>query len=66
MDKDLIRIIEIHKERQLAMKEISQLIGIDISFSDEELKQHITEAYTKNLSNKIKEELNKWMKLAFS
>jgi len=66
MDKDLRRIIEIHKERQLAMKEISQLIGMDISFSDEELEQHITEAYTKNLSNKIQEELNKWMKLAFS
>jgi|TARA_R100000030_G_scaffold100987_1_gene95635 DNA-binding ferritin-like protein (Dps family) len=65
MDKELQRIIEIHKERQLAMKELSQSIGIDISFSDEELAQYISEAYAKNLSDKIKEGLDKWMKSAF-
>ena len=36
MDKEIQRIIEIHKERELAMKELSENIGIDISFTKEE------------------------------
>ena len=65
MDKEIQRIIEIHKERELAMKELSENIGIDISFTKEETVKFLNEAVTKHLEKKTMEEIEKWMKLAF-
>jgi len=66
MNKKLLEIIAIQEERQLAMKELSEQLGIDISFSDKELEQFIEEEFTKYTESKIKEEVEKWMKSAFS
>ena len=66
MDKKLQEIIKIHEERQLAMQVLSEQLGIDISFSDEETKKFIEEAYAKHLESKIVEEVEKWTKSALS
>ena len=54
--------LEIQRERQLAMQELSQVLGIDISFSDEEIIRNAEEAFCKDVEKKIVEELEKWMK----
>ena len=56
MDKKLQEIIEIQRERQLAMQVLSEQLGIDISFSDEEVKKLIEEEYTNYLQKKIVKE----------
>ena len=66
MDKKLQEIIKIQEERQLAMQVLSEQLGIDISFSDEELEQFIEEEFAKYTESKIKKEVEKWMKSAFS
>tara|TARA_B100001287_G_C22643980_1_gene511639 strand:- start:949 stop:1158 length:210 start_codon:yes stop_codon:yes gene_type:complete len=66
MNKEALEIVAIHKERQLAMQELSEQLGIDISFSDEELQQYIEEDIAKAIELKIEKEVEKWMKSAFS
>ena len=63
MDKKLQEIIEI-KERQLAMQVLSRQLGIDISFSDEEVKKLIEEEYTNYLQENSKRRVKEWTKLA--
>ena len=41
-------LIEIQKERKLAMDVLSEQLGIDISFSDEEVMKFAEEAYAKD------------------
>ena len=62
----LNELIAIQKERQLVMKELSENIGIDISFSDEEVIKFAQEAYAKNIEKQIVEEVETWMKSVFS
>ena len=59
-------LISIQKERQLAMQEISESIGMDISFSDEEVIKFATEAYEKLIEKKINKEVESWMKSLYS
>ena len=61
MDEAIAEIIRIHEERQLAMKQLSENLGIDISFTDEEKTKFIQEAIEKHLENKIMEGIEKWM-----
>ena len=60
MDKKLQEIIKIQEERQLAMQVLSEQLGIDISFSDEELKQFIEEEFSKYIESKIKKEIERY------
>jgi hypothetical protein len=64
--KSFKEYLKIQKERQLEMKELSEQIGIDISFSDREIIRNAEEAFAKDVESKIVEELDKWMKLALS
>ena len=64
--KSFEEYLNIQKERQLVMKDLSEQIGIDISFSDEEVIRNAEEAFCKDVEKKITEELEKWMKLALS
>ena len=34
------KYLEIQKERQLAMQEVSEVLGIDVSFNNEELSKY--------------------------
>tara|TARA_R110000737_G_scaffold65408_1_gene93176 strand:- start:504 stop:713 length:210 start_codon:yes stop_codon:yes gene_type:complete len=62
----LNELIAIQKERQLIMKELSENIGIDISFSDEEVIKFAQEAYTKHIQEQVNKEVEAWMKSVFS
>lgn len=59
-------LIEKHKERQEQTKILSQLLGIDISLSDEETLQNAQEDLIKHMNNKISKGVNEWMKSIFS
>jgi hypothetical protein len=58
--------LKVQKERQLVMQDLSEQIGIDISFSENEMIRNAEEAYVKDVEKQIAEELDKWMKLALS
>jgi len=59
-------LFQIEKERQLAMKELSESLGIDITFSDDEVIKFATEAYEKEINKQISAEVENWMKSLFS
>tara|TARA_R110002012_G_scaffold25924_5_gene85197 strand:+ start:5550 stop:5759 length:210 start_codon:yes stop_codon:yes gene_type:complete len=58
--------LKVQKERQLVMQDLSEQIGIDISFSENEMIRNAEEAYVKDVEKQLSEELEKWMKLALS
>lgn len=55
-------LIAIQKERQLVMKELSEQIGIDISFSDKEVLKFAEEAYAAYIEKETVKEMELWMK----
>ncbi len=59
-------LLQIQKERQLAMKELSESLGTDITFSDDEVVKFAMEAYEKEINKQITTEVEKWMKSLFS
>ena len=62
----LNELIAIQKERKLAMDELSLSLGIDISFSDEEVIKFAQEAYAKHIEQQVNKEVETWMKSVFS
>ena len=60
---DLLRI---EKERNLAMQELSQVLGIDISFSEDEIMKNAMDAYEKYINRELTKEVEAWMKSLFS
>ena len=64
--KEFQEYLEIEKERQLALQELSEILGIDITFSDEEMRRNAEENFVKSFNKKIEKELSKWMKSTFS
>ena len=62
--KDFNKFLAIQKERQLATKELSEILGIDISFSDEEAIKYAEESFTIAFNKQINKEVNEWMKSA--
>lgn len=60
---DLLRI---EKERNLAMQELSQALGIDISFSEDEIMKNAMDAYEKHINRELTKEVEAWMKSLFS
>ena len=64
--KEFKKFLAIEKERQLATQELSEILGIDISLSDEEVLQYAQENFTKAFNKQISEDINSWMKSAFS
>jgi len=59
-------LLQIQKERKLAMDELSLALGYDVSFSDDEVKQFAMEEYEKYINKQINEEVQKWMKSLYS
>jgi len=64
--KEFQEYLDIEKERQLALKELSEILGIDITFSDEEMVKNAEENFVKAINKKISNGVNEWMKSAFS
>ena len=48
------------------MKELSDNLGVDISFSDSEVMKNALDAYTKHINKEISSEVEMWMKSLFS
>ena len=59
---DFRRLIEIEKERNEALKEVSKMIGFDISFSDEQIIKNAQDILEQKLLENIKGDMNEWMK----
>ena len=55
-------LLQIQKERQLAMQALSEKLGIDISFSEEETRKFAEEEFVKYLEKEVSE----WMKYLLS
>ena len=60
------KILEIQKERQKAMAEVSQILGIDVRISDEDVVKFAQQEFEEYVKKKISKEVNSWMKSAFS
>ena len=61
--KKLKEFVEIEKERNLMMKELSNQLGIDISFTDEEVFNNALDNMNKELAISLNKELSeKWLK----
>ena len=59
------KYLKIHQERQKATQELSEILGIDISLSDEEVMQYAEENFIKAYNKTLKNEVDEWMKSAF-
>jgi len=60
------KILEIQKERQKAMAEVSQILGIDVRLSDDDVAKFAEQEFAEYVQRKISKEVNSWMKSAFS
>jgi hypothetical protein len=60
------QLLTIQKERQLAMQAVSESLGIDIGFSDDEVMKFALEEYQKTIEKQINSEVERWMKSLFS
>ncbi len=61
----LNELMLIEQERQLAMEDLSEQLGVDISFSKEEVLQNAMDAYSNYISQEINKEVEEWMKSLF-
>ena len=59
---DFRRLIEIEKERNEALKEVSKMIGFDISFSDEQIIKNAQDILEQKIVKSIQEDMSEWMK----
>ena len=55
-------MLNLEKERQLATQELSQLLGIDISFSDEEVIKNAQDATVKHIEKELVKKINNMVK----
>ena len=59
---DFKRLLQNEKERNIALKEIQNEIGFDISFSDEQVFKNAMDRFKLQLDKEIAEEISTWMK----
>lgn len=57
------KFLEIERERQKAMQELSETLGIDVSFSDEEMLKNAQDSFVKAISQRINEDLQKALRI---
>ncbi len=57
------KFLEIEMERQKAMQELSETLGIDVSFSNEEMLKNAQDSFVKAISQKINEDLQKALRI---
>lgn len=57
------KFLEIEMERQKAMQELSETLGIDVSFSDEEMLKNAQDSFVKAISQRINEDLQKALRI---
>jgi len=60
------KFLDIQEERQKALTEVSQLLGVDFRMSEDEKIKYAQEDFDKYLENEIFKEVANWMKSTFS
>jgi DNA-binding ferritin-like protein (Dps family) len=53
------KFLQIEMERQKAMQELSEILGIDISFSKDEMIKNAQENFSRAISQKISDDFKK-------
>jgi hypothetical protein len=56
------KFLDIEKERQAAMVELSMILGVDVSFSEDEILKNAQDSFERQIQKEIMEEISKWMK----
>jgi DNA-binding ferritin-like protein (Dps family) len=56
------KFLDIEKERQAAMVELSMILGIDVSFSEDEILKNAQDSFEKQIQREVMEAISKWMK----
>ena len=59
-------LLEIERERNELMVALSETLGIDISFSEEEIQKNAIDAFTAHTKKELERGIEEWMKSAFS
>ena len=57
------KFLEIEMERQKAMQQLSEILGIDVSFSDKEMIKNAEESFSKAISKKLNDDIQKALRI---
>ena len=57
------KFLEIEMESKKAMQELSETLGIDVSFSNEEMLKNAQDSFVKAISQRINEDLQKALRI---
>ena len=57
------KFLEIEMERQKAMQELSEVLGIDVSFSKKEMIKNAEESFSKAISKKLSDDIQKALRI---
>ncbi len=57
------KFLEIEMERQKAMQELSEVLGIDVSFSKKEMIKNAEESLIKAINKKLKDDIQKALRI---
>ena len=61
-EKKYLEILKKEKERNELLKELENIVGFDVSFSDEMVMKNARDAFAKAYDEELKEKLRIWMK----
>ena len=61
-EKKYLEILKKEQERNELLKELEDIVGFDVSFSDEMVMQNARDAFAKAYDKELKEKLRIWMK----
>tara|TARA_R100000278_G_scaffold13997_1_gene14732 strand:- start:8279 stop:8515 length:237 start_codon:yes stop_codon:yes gene_type:complete len=61
-EQKFLEILKKEQERNELLKDMEDIIGFDVSFSDEMVMRNARDAFTKAYDKELKEKLKIWMK----
>ena len=61
-EKKFLEILKKEQERNELLKDMEDIIGFDISFSDEMVMRNARDAFAKAYDKELKEKIKIWMK----
>ena len=61
-ESKFLEILKKEQERNELLKDMEDIIGFDVSFSDEMVMRNARDAFTKAYEKELKEKLKIWMK----
>ena len=56
------KFLDIEKERQAAMVELSMILGVDISFSEDEILKNAQDSFERQIQKELMEAISQWTK----